>query len=98
MSRRVLSWVDLAEIAVKYAGEPDRRAISLAGVPARVKKSLATDAGFYVHSLDQQYADTKWALKLREHMLLLRQLVDAGQVTIEEPEPAPEEQGQEPAA
>lgn len=83
MSTRVLTWNDLATLADRRR-DPAERVIAVAGLPARVKPSFATDAGFYVHSLAEDYADEKWALKLREHMLLLRQLVDAGLVTIDD--------------
>jgi hypothetical protein len=83
MSTRVLDWNGLVLLA---SLPPAQRVISVAGVPARVKKTLATDSGIFVHSLAEEFADEKWAIKQREHMLFLRQLVDAGQVTVDDDE------------
>lgn len=82
MPVRPLDWNGLVALAQQV--RPEDRVITVAGLPARVKRSLATDAGFYVHSLAEDHADEKWSLKTREHMLLLRQLVDAGQVGVDE--------------
>lgn len=81
---RVLSWNDLVKVAQRR--NPADRVIALAGVPARVVPHLATDAGFYVRTMDEDRGDAYWSLRTREEIRLLRQLVDAGQVTADDDE------------
>lgn len=84
MPTRVLTWIDLVKVAERK--NPADRVIAVAGLPARVVPHLSTDVGFYVRTLHDEYQDERWSLRSIEHMLLLRQLVDAGQVTIDDDE------------
>src|SRR5438874_162516 len=82
MGTRVLDWNGLIDVAERRntAG----RLITVAGVPARVRPHLAVDAGFYVSTADED--GPYWALRSREEMQLLRFLVEAGQVVVDDDE------------
>ena len=82
MSTRTLDWNDLVRVAQRRS--PTDRLISVGGIPARVRPHLSTDAGFYVHSLEDQAGDERWALRTREEMRLLRLLAIQGLVTIQD--------------
>lgn len=84
MTARVLDWLELCEVAGRR--NPPERVIQVATVPAQVKKSRMTDCGFEVRSPDD--AELPWMLRTERELVLLRALVDAGQVTIEDPAPA----------
>lgn len=83
IGRRALDWNGLVDM-VKLP--PPERLVEIAGVPARVVKHLSTDVGFYVRTVDEDAGDAYWSLRTREEMRLLRQLVEAGAVTVEDPD------------
>lgn len=85
MTLRVLQWNDLCILGDRRT-PPEQRVITLAGVPARLKPSRANDIGFHVISNadDAHRLDRRWELKSDLDMVLLRKLVDAGQVTTDD--------------
>lgn len=84
MPTRVLSWNDLLRVAERR--NPTDRVIAIAGIPARVVPHLAVEAGFYVRTLDEDRQDAYWSLRKADQMVLLRALVEAGAVTIDDDE------------
>lgn len=84
MTTRVLDWNGLVRIAERR--NPAARIITMAGLPARVVPHRAVDAGFYVRTIDENAAEDYWSLRSRDQMLLLSQLVAAGQVTVDDDE------------
>jgi hypothetical protein len=87
MGTRVLDWNGLLALARPRLTSA-QRVITMGGVPARVKPHRGYDVGFYVHKLDTDAPD-QWSLRKDEGMAVLRALVEAGQVTVDDPdEPA----------
>lgn len=86
MPPRVLDWYGLCRVADRR--NPPDRIISLAGLPARVVPSRGTDCGFYVRTESDRSGelDGYWRLFTRPELLLLQDLVAAGQVTIDDDE------------
>lgn len=85
MGSRPVDWLDLCEIALRK--NADDRRVEVAGLPAAVKKSRGTDAGFVVQAASEVYAgDDYWELRTERELILLRHLVTAGQVTVEAPD------------
>lgn len=82
MGTRTLVWEDL-RVMGQSTSTP---VIAVAGVPARVKRTRANDIGFYVRDADEDVpTNLAWMLKTATEVELLRKLVDAGQVTIDDP-------------
>jgi hypothetical protein len=84
MPTRVLDWNGLVRVAQRR--DPVDRIVAIGGIPARVVPHLATDAGFYVRTLDEERQDTYWSLRKAGDLVLLRALVDAGLVTVDDDE------------
>lgn len=85
MGIRVLDWEGLRRVAQRPSAADKR--ITLAGLPAEVTRSRGTDIGFYVRTPADDYAaDEHWALRTERELILLRQLVGAGQVTVDDDE------------
>lgn len=83
MPTRVLDWNGLLGAARPPAGS----VISVAGIPARVKRRLTNDVGVIVYGLDEEAGpDESWSLRKGQDLILLRALVDAGAVTIDDPD------------
>lgn len=86
MPTRVLDWNGLCRVAGRP--NPPDRLVRLAGLPARVVPSRGTDCGFYVRTESDASgrADGYWALRTTQELLLLQELVAAGQVTVDDEE------------
>lgn len=66
--------------------QPAARRITLAGLPATVVPSRANDVGLIVRTEAEDHLDAEWQLRKESDLVLLRQLVAAGQVTIDDDE------------
>lgn len=84
MGRRVLDWNGLVRVAERR--NPPDRLIWLHELPARVVPHLAVNAGFYVRTSYEGAGDDYWSLRTAAEIVLLRQLVEAGAVTIDDPD------------
>lgn len=82
MATRALDWLGLLRLAGKR-GAP--HPITVAGLPAHVVPSRGTDVGFEVRQrVTDDYAnDAFWKLRTERELILLRALVEHGQVTVE---------------
>lgn len=86
MGTRALDWDDLLDLAQR-PNAADRR-ITVASLPALVKRSRGTDSGFAVVADAAEYAaDEHWALRTEREVILLRHLLAAGQVTADDGQP-----------
>lgn len=86
MGTRILDWNSLVRIAERR--NPAERFITLAGLPAQVTPHRGTDVGFYVKTAaaGSDRLDSYWSLKREQELILLRDLVEAGQAACEDPE------------
>ncbi len=88
MVRRVLDWDGLLDVAQKKNAA--ERMLTVAGLPAAVKETRA-GVGFYVYAVGEYAAADHWALRTEREVILLRHLVEAGQVTWDDGQPEPDE-------
>lgn len=86
MATRALDWNGLLTLV------NDNRSFqaTLAGVPVRVKRHRGTDIGFYVYNAadadGEDPIERRWSLRAGQEVVLLRALVEAGQLTIDDPD------------
>ena len=86
MGTRPVDWLDLCDIALRK--DAADRQITVAGLPAAVKRSRGTDVGFVVQASGGDYAgDDYWELRTQRELILLRHLVTTGQVRVDDGEP-----------
>jgi len=85
MGTKILDWNGLVTVAEQT--NPQDRRISFAGLPAVVQPHRGTDIGFYVKTaaVGSDRLDGYWSLKKEAELVLLREMVTAGKVTVEDP-------------